>query len=127
VSRLREILLIREEAYRSRNTDMLTTIYSSDCPCMASDQRAIEELLDHGYVWDGIATSIDVRSVRRVNGRLWLVVALFRSEALSIKTERGKLVRIEPAGSDLFEFTLVKPNEGAGWLLGLASILDGSK
>jgi hypothetical protein len=105
---------------------MLTEIYSIDCPCMASDQKAIEELLDHRYVWDGVATSIEVRSVRRVNERLWLVVALFRSEALSIKTERGKLIRIEPAGSDLFEFTLVKPNEGTDWLLGLASMLDGS-
>jgi hypothetical protein len=125
VSRLREILRIREEAYRSRSPEMLTTIYSSDCPCMASDQRAIEELLDYGHVWDGISTSIEVRGVNRVNERLWLVVALFRSGALSIRTEHGKLVRIEPAGSDLFEFTLVKPNDGTSWLLGLASGLNG--
>jgi hypothetical protein len=125
VSRLREILRIREEAYRSRSVEMLTEIYSSDCPCMASDQRAIEDLLDHGYVWDGISTSIEVRSVSKVSERLWLVVALFRSGALFIKTERGKIIRIEPAGSDLFEFTLVKPSDGASWLLGLASVLDG--
>ena len=105
---------------------MLTAIYSSDCPCMASDKRAIEELLDHRHIWDGISTSIEVRSVSRVNERLWLVVALFRSKALSIKTEHGKLVRTEPAGSDLFRFTLVKANEGTSWLLGLASVLDGS-
>jgi hypothetical protein len=124
VSRLREILRIREEAYRSRRAEMLTTIYSSDCPCMVNDQRAIEELLNHGYVWDGISTSIEVRSVSKVSDRLWLVVALFRSGDLSIKTEHGKLMRIEPAGSDLFEFTLVKPSEGTSWLLGLASVLD---
>jgi hypothetical protein len=124
VSRLREILRIREEAYRSRRAEMLATIYSSDCPCMASDQKAIEELLNNGYVWDGISTSIEVRSVSKVNERLWLVVALFRSGVLSIKTEHGKLMRIEPAGSDLFEFTLVKPSEGTSWLLGLASVLD---
>ena len=125
VSRLREILLIREEAYRTRSVDMLTTIYSSDCPCMASDQSAIEELLDNGRVWDGISTSIDVRSVTRVNERMWLVVALFRSGVLSIKTEHGRLITVEPAGSDLFEFTLVRPNDGTSWLLGLASVLDG--
>jgi hypothetical protein len=124
VSRLREILRIREEAYRSRKVEMLATIYSSDCPCVASDQRAIEELLNHGYVWDGISTSIEVRSVSKISDRLWLVVALFRSGDLSIKTEHGKLVRIEPAGSDLFEFTLVKPSEGTSWLLGLASVVD---
>ena len=106
---------------------MLNVIYSSDCPCMTSDQRAIEELLDHGYVWDGVATSIEVRSVSRVNERAWLVIAILRSEALSIKTERGKLIKTEPAGSDLFEFTLVKPNEGTDWLLGLASILMGAR
>jgi hypothetical protein len=92
---------------------------------MASDQSAIEELLDNGHVWDGISTSIEVRSVIRVNERMWLVVALFRSGVLSIKTEHGKPIRIEPAGSDLFEFTLVKPNDGTSWLLGLASMLDG--
>jgi hypothetical protein len=126
VSRLREILRIREEAYRSRSAEMLTTIYSTDCPCMASDQRAIEELVDYGQEWDGISTSIRVRSVNRINERLWLVVAFFRSGVLSIKTEHGKLIRIEPAGGDLFEFTLVKPNEGTNWLLGQASVLDGS-
>jgi hypothetical protein len=126
VTRLREILQVREEAYRSRSPEMLATIYSSDCPCMASDQRAIEELLDRGHEWDGISTSIEVRNVRRINERLWLVVAFFRSGALSIKTDHGKLVRLEPAGSDLFEFTLVKPNETTSWLLGQASVLDGS-
>jgi hypothetical protein len=104
---------------------MLTAIYSSDCPCMVSDQRAIEELLNHRHVWDGISTSIEVRSVTRVNERMWLVVAHFRSGVLSIKTEHGKLIRIEPAGSDLLEFALVKPNEGSSWLLGLASVLNG--
>jgi hypothetical protein len=124
VSRLKEILRIREEAYRSRNAEMLTTIYSSDCPCMASDQRAIKELVDHGYIWDGIETSIEVRSVNRVNGRLWLVVALFKSGTLFIKTENGELIRTESAGSDLFEFTLVKRSETASWVLGLASVLE---
>lgn len=40
-SRLREILRIREAAYRSRNPDLLRSIYSSDCPCLASDEKAI--------------------------------------------------------------------------------------
>jgi hypothetical protein len=125
VWRLREILRIREQAYRLRSTELLATIYSTDCPCMASDQKAIEELLNQGHIWDGIATSIDIRSARRVNERLWLVVGLFRSETLSIKTEHGELIRTEPAGSDLFECTLVNSNDTTKWLLGLASILEG--
>jgi hypothetical protein len=82
------------------------------------------ELLDRGYVWDGIETSIDVRSVRMVNSRLWIVAALFSSKALRIETESGRLVRQEKAGNDLFEFTLVKPQGTQQWLLGLASTVE---
>jgi hypothetical protein len=124
VYRLREILRIREQAYRSRTPELLHSIYSSDCPCLLSEERAITELLDRGYVWDDIATSIDVRSVRKVNSRLWIVVARFSSKVLRIETESGKFVGQEQAGTDLFEFTLVKPRETQQWLLGLVSIVE---
>jgi hypothetical protein len=123
VSRLREILRIREAAYRTRNPDLLRSIYSIDCPCLESDERAILQLLDHGYEWDGIKTSIEIRSVDRIHERLWTVVALFRSEALRIETAEGQLVRREPAGSDLFKFTLIRPPGEQDWLLGLASVI----
>jgi hypothetical protein len=122
VYRLREILRIREEAYRSRNAGLLDSIYSIDCPCLQSEERAITELLDRGYVWDDISTSLDVRSVKKVNNRMWIILALFSSKVLRIETESGKLVRQEQAGTDLFEFTLVKPRETEKWLLGRASV-----
>ena len=122
VSRLREILRIREEAYRSRNADLLHSIYSIDCPCLQSEERAITGLLDRGYVWDGISTSLHVRSVKRVNNRMWIILALFSSKVLRIETESGRLVRQEQAGTDLFEFTLVKPRETEQWVLGRASV-----
>ena len=125
VSRLREILRIRESAYRSRNPDLLRSVYSSDCPCLASDEKAIYELLRRAYVWDGIETSVEIRRVTKLHERLWTVTALFRSETLRIETEDGKLVRKEPAGSDLFEFTLVKPRYAHRWLLGRASVVEG--
>ena len=125
VSRLREILRIREAAYRSRNPDLLLSIYSSDCPCLVSDQKAIYELLQRAYMWDGIETSIEIRRVTKLQERLWTVTALFSSKALRIETENGKLIRKEPAGSDLFEFTLVKPRDAHGWLLGRASVVEG--
>jgi hypothetical protein len=124
VDRLREILQIREEAYQSRDPELLRSIYSSDCPCSSSDERAIMELLDRGHVWKDVATSIEVRSVREVSSRLWVVVAVFGSKPLRIETESGRFVRQEQAGSDLFEFTLVKPAEEPQWLLGLASIVE---
>ena len=122
VYRLGEILRIREEAYRSRNPDLLHSIYSIDCPCLHGEERAITRLLDRGYVWDGVSTSLDVRSVKKVNNRMWIILALFSSKALRIETESGKLVRQEQAGTDLFEFTLVKPREAEKWLLGRASV-----
>jgi hypothetical protein len=125
VSRLREILQIREAAYRSRNPDLLRSIYSSDCPCLASDEKAIYELLQRAYMWDGIETSIEIRRVTKLHERLWTVTAIFRSETLRIETENGRLIRREPAGSDLFEFTLVKPRDAHQWLLGRASVMEG--
>lgn len=124
VGRLQEILRIREEAYRLRDPNFLLSIYSSDCPCLNSDENAIQELINRDHTWDGIATSIEVKSVDRMNERVWTVVALFESAALRIETEDGKLVREEPGGSDVMKFTLVKPRESQQWLLGLASVVE---
>jgi hypothetical protein len=124
VGRLRQILRTREEAYRSRNPDLLGLIYSSDCPCLGSDLSAIQEMLSLGHVWVGIATSIEIRSVERIGKRVWSVVAVFRSAALRIETEDGSLVRREPEGIDLFRFTLAKPPGSQQWMLGLASVIE---
>ena len=125
ISRLREILRIREQAYRSRSSDMLDSIYSRDCPCLSSDSSAIDELLREKRVWDGIGTSLEVRGATKLNERVWTVVGLFRSEALYVRTEDGRLVWKEPAGRDFFRFTLVKPQGEQDWLLGLVSVLQG--
>jgi hypothetical protein len=122
--RLREILRIREEAYRLRDPGLLFSIYSNDCPCLKSDESAIQELIDLRQTWDGISTSVSVKSVQRIDERLWTVVALFESAALRIETEDGKLVRTESGGSDVFRFTLVKPRESRQWMLGLASVVE---
>lgn len=124
VGRLQEILRIREEAYRLRDPNFLLSIYSSDCPCLNSDENAIQELINRDHTWDGIATSLEVKSIDRMNERVWTVVALFESAALRIETEDGKLVREEPGGSDVMKFTLVKPRESQQWLLGLASVVE---
>jgi hypothetical protein len=126
ISRLREVLRIREEAYRSRSSDMLSSIYARDCPCLSSDGNAIDELLRKKRIWDGVRTSIEVREVTKLNERVWTVVGLFRSEILYVRTEDGRLVGTEPAGKDLFRFTLVKPEDEQDWLLGLVSVLQRS-
>jgi hypothetical protein len=121
LSRLADILRIRDEAYRTRSPGNLRSIYSSDCPCLRHDEKAIGELLTRDRKWDGIETWIEVRKAYKVNESLWVVVALLKSKALRIETLDGRLIRTEPAGSDLYEFTLVKPPSENRWLLGLVS------
>jgi hypothetical protein len=127
VTRLREILRIREEAYRFRDPELLRTIYSDDCPCLPSDEKAIYQLLERGHRWAGIATSIDVRSAKRIDKRIWVVVGLFQSNMLQIETSSGAPVHVEPAGVDLFQFTLVMPRDSEEWLLGLVTSLEANK
>lgn len=124
VSRLRQILRIREAAYRSRNYELLETIYASDCPCLESDKSAIRELISLDYVWVGISSSIDVRSTDQVHERLWNINADFRSAPLRIEAADGRLIREEPAGSNLFQFTLAKP-AGNHWLLARVTLFEG--
>lgn len=106
VDRLRQILRIREEAYNYRNAELLNAIYTSDCPCLSNDTRAIQELLRRRYIWKNIDSSIEVRRVQRVSERSWSILALFRAEPLRIETEGGRLVREEPRATELFQFIL---------------------
>jgi hypothetical protein len=125
ILRLQEILRTREEAYRSRSSELLASIYSGDCPCLASDGNAIEDLLRRRRIWDGVRTSIEVRGITKFNEHVWTIVGLFRSETLYIRTEDGRLVGKEPGGTDLLRFTLVKLQDEPDWLLGLVSVLQG--
>ncbi|HEU4399804.1 MAG TPA: hypothetical protein VFU54_18430, partial [Actinomycetota bacterium] len=121
VARLREILRVRDRAFHDRNAELLDAVYTVDCPCLEGDGNAIEELISKKYHLIGGETSIRIRRIERVTGRLWLVIADFRSAPLRIESEGGELVRQEPAGSDLFQFALAKPVDAAEWLLGRAS------
>ena len=121
VARLREILRVRDKAFHERNADLLSDVYTVDCPCLEGDTNAIRELVSKGYHLIGGATSVRVHRSERVTGRLWLVIADFQSAPARIETEGGVLVRQEPAGSDLFQFALARPADAADWLLGRAS------
>jgi hypothetical protein len=120
VARLREILRIRDKAFRDRDAKILNNIYTSDCPCLEGDRNAIRELQTKNYNIVGGATSIRVRRVERVSGRLWLVIADFRSAPVRVESEEEELIREEPAGSDLFQFAMSKPTDSNEWLLGRA-------
>jgi hypothetical protein len=121
VARLREILKIRDQAFQNRDPGMLVNHYTVDCPCLEGDKNAIRELSENHYHVEGGATSIEVKRVEQVNNRLWLVVADFRSASLRIEAEDGRLIREEPAGSDLFQFALSKSAGSGDWLLGQAT------
>jgi hypothetical protein len=126
IGRLRTILRIRDEAFRKRNAEILKEVYTVDCPCLEGDSNAIKELNDNNYHTVGGATSLRVRKASRVNDRLWLVIADFRSAPLRIETEDNRLIREEAGGSDLFQFALSKPAGSSDWLLGQATAYQDS-
>jgi hypothetical protein len=121
IGRLREILRIRDEAFRERNLENLRDVYTTDCPCLEGDRNAIKELIDNNYHMIGGTTSIEVKKASQVNGSLWLVIANFKSAPLRIETEDRRLIREEPRGSDLFQFALSRPSGSSDWLLGRAT------
>jgi hypothetical protein len=121
LERLRNILRIRDEAFQDRDAEILRDVYTNDCPCLEGDGNAIQELINNSYHMVGGATSIKLQKASQVNERLWLVIADFRSAPLRIETEDNKLVREEPAGSDLFQFALARPTGSREWLLGRAT------
>lgn len=126
IGRLNEILGIRDRAFRNRNVKLLEDIYTVDCPCLEGDKNAIDELLINNYHMVGGTTSIRVHRANKVNARLWLVIADFRSAPLRIESEDNKLVREETGGSDLFQFALSKPASSNEWLLGRATAYEDS-
>jgi hypothetical protein len=121
VSRLRDILGVRDRAYRDRNPELLGSVYTTDCPCLKGDQGAIKQLLKDGAVWVGASTSIRARTVEKVNERLWIVLAVFDGSPFRIETESGQLIRAVEGRSELFRFVLAKPNRDAGLRLGFAA------
>jgi hypothetical protein len=125
VARLRQILRVRDQAYRQRDPDLLATVYTSDCPCLAGDGNAIKQLLKDDARWVGASTSIRVDKLQRVNDRLWVVVAFFDASAFRIETASGQLVRSIQAKSELFRFVLAKTATGSEWLLGYAAPVKG--
>jgi hypothetical protein len=126
IERLKEILQIRDEAFRERDAEILEDVYTVDCPCLEGDRNAIKELTDNNYHMVGGTTSVQIRKANQVSARLWLVVADFRSAPLRIEAEDNKLIRKESGGSDLFQFALSKPAGSNEWLLGRATVYKDS-
>jgi hypothetical protein len=108
VTRLRQILRIRDQAYERRDVTILNTIYTSDCSCLEGDGRAIRDLLEKERVWRGSPSSIQVRRVEQVNDRQWIVTAVFQVPPLRVEEISGQLVESYPAERNLFRFVLVK-------------------
>jgi hypothetical protein len=83
VERLRQILRVRDKAFRERNAGILKDLYTTNCPCLEGDRNAIRELTENNYHVVGGATSVRVRRVERVTDRSWLVIADFRSAPIA--------------------------------------------
>ena len=125
-ARLREILRVRDRAYRQRDVSLLSTIYTTDCPCLRGDVGAIEKLLEDDAVWVGASTSVHIRKFDKENDRLWIVVATFVGSPFRIETETGDLIRSVERQSELFRFVLTRTSANDDILLGFAGPVGGA-
>jgi hypothetical protein len=124
VSRLHQILRIRDQAISARNSALLQEIYTIDCPCLDGDQRLIENLKRDGLIWRGVSVSLEVQGVERVNDRLWTINAVITTSPFEIVKESGKVVRKIPGGRELSSFALARLDNQKKWLLGQASVVE---
>jgi hypothetical protein len=122
VSRLREILRIRDRAIQARDRSLLADIYTVDCPCLKGDQRLIRKLREERLLWRGIEVVPSVQSAERVNDRLWIVSALITTNSFEIVNESGAVVRRVSKGREKSRFALARPIGEEEWLLGYAAV-----
>jgi hypothetical protein len=126
VTRLQEILRVRERAFRDRNPALFEEIYSSDCPCLPAGRNAIAALKREHIIWRERSILVQIKSARKISDRLWEVMAVFRSEPFRIETEKGELVREAPAERLRYRFLLVRALDTKTWQLGSASLVEGA-
>jgi hypothetical protein len=124
VARLKEILKVRDRALETRNASLLSSIYTVDCPCLQGDTDAIRRLRQSHEVWRGVATSISVEKLERVNDRLWIVNALFVAAPFQVENESGDLIRTTPGERNFTRFALARPVGYQEWLLGHVSLIE---
>jgi hypothetical protein len=123
-ARLRDILKVRDRAYRRRDVDLLRPVYTADCPCLHGDGAAIRQLLKDDAVWVGASTSVRVKKLERVNDRVWVIVANFNASPFRIETESGTLIRAVEGRTELFRFILAKNTTDNSLQLGYAASVD---
>jgi hypothetical protein len=125
VARLREILQIREQAFRERDASLFEDVYTSDCSCLRAGRDAIAALKKENVRWRNRSVSIDIQSATSINDDLWEIVATFFSDPFRIETEEGVLVREAPAERLRYRFLLVRTSDADSWRLGNASLVKG--
>jgi hypothetical protein len=124
VIRLQQILRVRDRAYRERDIGLLSKVYTTDCPCLRGDKKAIQQLLQDDAVWVDASTTVRIRKLEKVNDQLWIVIANFIGSPFRIETESGELIRAIEGRSELFRFALARTTVDSKLLLGFAAAVD---
>jgi len=125
VTRLREILQIREQAFSERDASLFEDVYTSTCPCLRAGRDVITALKKGNIQWRDRSISIDVQSAKSITNQLWEVIAIFISDSFRIETEEGRLVRQAPAERIRYRFLLTRASDSDSWRLGAASPIQG--
>jgi hypothetical protein len=125
-ARLRDILRVRDQAYRTRDVGLLGRVYTTDCPCLRGDVAAIKQLLKDDAVWVGASTSVRISKLEKVSDRVWVIVGQFDASPFRIETKSGNLIRAVQGKSELFRFVLAREPVSGDLLLGFAAPVDQS-
>jgi hypothetical protein len=125
-ARLRDILRVRDRAYQERDINLLRQVYTADCPCLRGDGAAIRQLQKDNAVWVGAYTSVRIKKLEKVNGKIWVIIANFTASPFRIETESGSLIRAVEGRTELFRFVLAKTSSSRNLLLGFAAPVDAS-
>jgi hypothetical protein len=123
VTRLHSIFRVRDKAIQERNPSLLKDIYTIDCPCLEGDRELIKGLRKKHLVWRGVKVSLVVEDIEQVNGRLWIINALVKTDSFNIEQESGALVRSVPSGHERSRFAIARLPGQEEWLLGRASVI----
>ncbi len=123
VARLKEILKIRDEAYRTRDPNLLQSIFTKDCPCLKGDREVIGELIKREIIWTKSVSEIQVQKVERASSQLWVVTAILTVSPFEIRKGSGELVRTVPRESDLSRYALTRLDSSHELKLGRVSFI----
>jgi hypothetical protein len=118
VTRLRELMLLREIALRERDPRLLESVWAAGAPGLAADRAEIQRLREADRRLDGLRLPVRVFNAYRPGDGSWVVIARLGRSAAREVTGSGRQVRATRGSAAVYRVTLVR-RDGSWRLLRL--------